>query len=246
MGFSDHLTDLRSTMIRVLLIWGVSFMICYSYGDLLADYLIKPLKTALNGEGEIVFLEIFDKVLAKFQLGFWAGIILSSPLWFYEIWKFIKPALYEKELKIIRPFLFVGFLLFVLGVLFGYFIAFPFAFDLILNFEISSIEEIKASINLRSYLVMFSKILLFLGLIFQLPNVMLILGFMGVVTKQSLATMRPYVYVAFSVVSAMMTPPDPTTLLLLWVPLVALFEVGLLGVKLIVHPYLHRKHMGES
>jgi len=246
MGFTDHLSELRTTMIRILLIWGVSFMICYSFGDLLADYLIKPLTDALNGEGEIVFLEIFDKVLAKFQLGFWSGIILSSPLWFYEIWKFIKPALYEKEVKVIRPFIFVGFVLFVLGVLFGYYIAFPFAFDLILNFDISSVEEIKASINLRSYLVMFSKILLFLGLIFQLPNAMLILGFMGVVTKQSLAAMRSYVYVGFAVIAAMLTPPDPTTLLLLWVPLVALFEVGLLAVKLIVHPYLHRKHMGES
>ncbi len=243
MSFSDHLTELRSTMIRILLIWGIAFMVCYAFGDKIADFLLIPLRNALNGEGEIVFLEIFDKVLAKFQLGFWSGIIFSSPLWFYELWKFIKPAMYEKEVKVVRPFILVGFILFVLGILFGYYIAFPFAFDLILNFDISTVEEIKASINLRSYLVMFSKILLFLGVLFQLPNLMLVLGFMGIVTKQSLAAIRSYVYVGFAVVSAMLTPPDPTTLLLLWVPLVSLYELGILGVSFIVHPYLKKKHM---
>ncbi len=244
MSFTEHLSELRTTVIRVLVIWGFGFGICYTFGDKIADFLLSPLRNALGGEGEIVFLEIFDKVLAKFQLGFWAGIILTSPIWFFELWRFIKPALYEKELKVVRPFMLVGFILFICGVLFGYYIAFPFAFDLILNFNVSSVAEIRASINLRAYLVMFSKILLFLGLIFQLPNLLLILGFMGIVTKQSLGKIRPYVYVGFAVISAMLTPPDPTTLILLWVPLVSLYELGILGVSLIVHPYLRRKHLG--
>lgn len=241
MTFTEHLEELRKTVIRVVIILGVAFMACYSFGEYISEFLLKPLRDVLSATnaGQIVYLGLLDKVMSQLQVAFWTSIIASSPLWFLEVWKFIKPGLHDFEIKAVRPFLFIGFIFFCLGISFGYYLVFPLTFETLMSF---GVEHVKATISLKEYLILSSKVLVFLGLIFQLPNILLILGFMGLVTKQSLRGMRRYVYVAFAVVSAFLTPPDPYTLLALWFPLVFLFEFGILVVAMIVHPYLARQH----
>lgn len=241
MSLTDHLEELRSTVIRVILIVLTSFVLAYSFGDKISEVLLAPLREALSGSdaGKVVYLGLLDKILSQLQVAFWSSIIVSSPLWFFEVWRFIKPGLYEHELRAVRPFLVVGFFLFLLGVAFGYFLVFPLTFETLLSFGVQNVE---ATISLKDYLVLSSKVLVLLGLLFQFPNVLLILGFMGVVTKQSLRQMRRYVYVGLAVLSAVLTPPDPMTMMALWVPMVILFEIGVLAVAAIVHPYLARQH----
>jgi sec-independent protein translocase protein TatC len=234
MSLTDHLTELRTRLIRVAIILIVSFMACYGLGEQLQEILLSPLRSALGTDGKVVFLGLLDKVLAQFQLAFWSSIIVSSPLWFREAWLFIRPGLYDKEVKIIRPFVFVGFLLFVAGVSFGYFIVFPNTFGIMMEFGVGDVE---ATISLRDYIVLSLKVLVFLGVLFQLPNVMLILGFMGVVDRKSLASYRRYVIAGFAVLSAVLTPPDVITQLALLIPLVTLYEIGLWSVALIVEPF---------
>jgi len=240
MSLTDHLEELRKVVVRVVLILAVSFILCYGVGEVISELLLTPLRNALTGEnsGQIVYLGLLDKVLSQFQVAFWSSIIVSSPLWFYQLWAFIKPALYDEELKLVRPFIVVGFVLFCLGVGFGYFIVFPLTFQTLMQFGVS---EVAATISLKDYLILASKVLVFLGIIFQLPNVLLILGFIGIVTKETLRGFRSYVYVAFAVVSAALTPPDVITMLGLWLPLTLLFEVGILGVAFIVQPILARR-----
>ncbi len=241
MGLIDHLEELRTALIKVFVIILVSFIVCYGLGDQIQEILLRPLRMALGSDGgKVVYLGLLDKVLSQFQVSFYSSVILSCPLWFYQVWKFISPGLYDHEKKAVRPFIVIGLFLFALGVAFGYFVVFPLTFETLLGFGVQNVE---ATIGLKDYLVLSSKVLVFLGLIFQLPNVMLILGFMGIVTKQSLSNMRRYVYVAFAIVSAMLTPPDVITMMGLWVPLVCLFEAGIWAVALIVHPYLARHHM---
>jgi sec-independent protein translocase protein TatC len=238
MSLTEHLTELRKRIIRIVLILILAFFGCYGIADQLADVLLLPLREALGSEGKIVFLGLLDKVLVQFQLAFWSSVIFSSPIWFHQLWLFLKPGLHEHEVKAIRPFILLGFSLFVSGIAFGYFVVFPFTFETILGFGVQNIE---ATMSLRDYLVLASKVLVFLGFLFQLPNVLLILGFMGIVNKQMLSDARRYVAAGFAVLSAVMTPPDIITMMALWIPLMALYEIGLWLVALIVDPFKKKK-----
>lgn len=239
MALTDHLEELRSRVIRVVAILFASFFVCYHFGPQIQDFLLVPLRDALGSDGKVVFLGLLDKVLTQFQLAFYAAIVVSSPLWFTQIWSFIKPGLYDNEVKIIRPFLFFSFILFWLGVSFGYFVVFPFTFQTILTFGVQGIE---ATMSLKDYIILASKVLVFLGILFQLPNVLLILGFMGLVDSKKLSSARRYVVTGFAVLSAIMTPPDPITMMALWIPMVCLYEIGLWAVFFIVDPYKKRKN----
>jgi len=137
----------------------------------------------------------------------------------------------------------LGAFLFLLGMIFGYYVAFPYGFKFLAMLGVS---DVQANINLRDYVTNASQILIFLGIIFQFPNLLLILGFMGIVTKQMLRKFRRYVYVGLSIIAAIFSPPDVISMLSVWIPLCILYEVGVLAVALIVHPYLYRIHMKDS
>ncbi len=244
MSFMDHLEELRTRIIRILIILVVSFGVCYYFSTAIQEILLTPLRTALGGHGKIVFTGLLDKVIAELTMAFWSCILLASPFWFREIWLFVRPGLYDHEAKAVRPFLVVGFLLFIAGVSFGYYVIFPFTFKTLIN---SGVANVEAMLSLHDYLMLAAKVLVFLGLLFQLPNVVLILGFMGLVTKYSLREWRRYTAVIFAVVAAVVTPtPDAFSMMCVWVPMMVLYEIGILGVALIVHPYLKRKHMEEN
>ena len=235
MSLMDHLEELRKALIRIIIILIASFAVCYALSDHIAEFLLAPLRESLAGrpEDRIVSLGILDKLMAQLQVAFWGSIIISSPLWFYQIWSFIRPGLYAREAQAIRPFIVLGFLLFCLGVAFGRFLVFPLTFEVLLNFGVA---DIPASVGIKGYIALAGRVLVFLGLAFQLPNALLVLGFMGLVTKEGLRSKRPYFYVSFAVLSAALTPPDPYTMLGLWVPLVLLFELGVGAVALIIRP----------
>lgn len=244
MSFMEHLEELRTRLIRILIILIISFGICYYFSTMIQELLLAPLREAIGTQGKVVFTGILDKVLAELQIAFWSCVFLASPFWFREAWLFIKPGLYDSEIRAIRPFIFVGFLLFIAGVAFGYFVIFPFTFKTLINAGVANVE---AMLNLQDYLLLSSKVLVFLGLLFQLPNVIVILGFMGLVTKYSLRNMRRYLAVAFAVAAAVLTPtPDILSMMCVWIPMMVLYEIGIIAVAVIVHPYLKKKYMGDD
>jgi sec-independent protein translocase protein TatC len=244
MSFMEHLEELRTRIIRILIILVISFAICYTYSNHIQEFLLAPLRAAIGAQGKVIFTGLLDKVLAELQIAFWSCVFFASPFWFREAWLFIKPGLYDSEIRAIRPFIFVGFLLFLGGVAFGYYVIFPFTFKTLLD---SGVQNVEAMLSLQDYLLLSSKVLVFLGLLFQLPNVILILGFMGLVTKYSLRNMRRYLAVIFAVLAAVITPtPDILSMMCVWIPMMVLYEIGIVGVALIVHPYLRKKHMGDQ
>lgn len=243
MPLVEHLEELRGTVVRIALILLAAFAACYALGDRITGLLLKPLLAALEdgGGGRVVHLGVLDKVLARLQVAFWSSIVVSCPLWFHQVWLFVRPGLHEHEARAVRPFLVLGLLLFCAGVAFGYFLVFPLAFRVLLDFGAADVE---AAIGLRDHIVLSSKALVFLGLAFQFPNVLLVLGFMGLVTRDGLRARRRYVHFGLALLSAALTPPDPYTMLGLWAPLALLFEAGVLAVALVVHPWRRRRGGG--
>ncbi len=244
MSFWDHVEELRSVLMRIVWIFIVTFLVTCAYVDEITEFLLIPLRKAitLNGGGSIVYHSIFEKAWVQVDVSLMWAIILSSPLWFYQVWKFVRPALHEHEARAVRPFMFLGWLLFIGGMVCGYLIL-PF----IINFLAKlGVAEVSANINLRDYVTTVSYMLLFLGAIFQFPNVIMILGFMGIVTKHTLRSFRRFVYVGLAVFAAVFSPPDAVSMLSIWLPLCLLYEFGILCVTFIVHPYLKYIHMGKN
>ncbi|MEK6626431.1 MAG: twin-arginine translocase subunit TatC [Bdellovibrionota bacterium] len=243
MSLIEHLEELKKSAISVLIIIVVAFFVTYGFSDQLAEIILSPLRIALKntaaaGGGQIIYLGILDKMIAQLQLSLWCAVILSGPAWFYQIWRFVRPGLHEHEAKAVKPFLMFGLFLFWSGVCFTYFVVFPFGFKLMLEYGVT---DVVATISLREYLALAVKLMLAFGFLFQVPNIMLILGFMGVINQEQLRIHRRYVYVGLSVLAAIFSPPDIFSMMIVWVPMVVLYEVGLLGVALIVRPYLDRK-----
>jgi sec-independent protein translocase protein TatC len=244
MSFMDHLEELRTRSIRVLIILVISFGICYYFSTSIQEFLLIPLREAIGISGKVVITGLLDKVLAELQIAFWSCIFLASPFWFHQVWLFIRPGLYQKEINAIRPFIFVGFILFIAGICFGYYVIFPFTFKTLISAGVTNVDSM---INLQDYLLLASKALVMLGLLFQLPNIIVILGFMGLVTKYSLRNMRRYLAVAFAIVAAVITPtPDILSMMIVWIPMMILYEVGIMAVAIIVHPYLKRRYIDEG
>jgi sec-independent protein translocase protein TatC len=245
MSFWEHVDELRKMAMRILVILVISFLFTTYFVDDITEFLLHPLREALlvTHAGQVVYHGIFEKTLVQFDVSIWWSIMFSSPFWFYEVWKFIRPGLHTYEVKVVKPFMIFGWFLFLAGMAFGYYVAFPTAFKFLTMY---GVQEVTANINLRDYISTSSQILLFLGIIFQFPNILLILGFMGLVTKQLLRKFRRYVYVGLSIAAAIFSPPDIMSMIAVWVPLCVLYEVGIILVAWIVHPYLHKIHMPKD
>lgn len=242
MSFWEHVEDLRKVIMKIVWILVIAFVLTTYFVDDITEYLLLPMRNSLHDtkSGILVYHSIFEKAWVQVDVSIWWAIMISSPFWFYQIWSFIKPGLHPHEIRAVKPFMILGWLLFLSGMAFGYYIAFPAVFKFL---QSVGAQDIQANINLRDYISTSSQILLFLGFIFQVPNILLILGFMGIVTKQSLRKMRRYIYVGLAIFAAIFSPPDVISMIAVWLPCCALFEIGVLLVAWVVHPYLHGIHM---
>ena len=242
MSFWEHVEELRKMFMRVAIILAVAFVCTTYFADDITEYLLAPLRASLldTKAGVIVYHNIFDKTLVQLNVSIWWAIMFSSPFWFYQVWSFIRPGLYSHEIKMVKPFMIFGWVLFIGGMAFGYYLVFPFAFKFLSMYGVSNVE---ANINLKDYISMSSQILLLMGVLFQFPNILLILGFMGLVTKQVLRKFRRYVYVGLAVIAAIFSPADVISMLAVWIPLLVLYELGIILVAWIVHPYLSKVHL---
>ncbi|MBF0363356.1 MAG: twin-arginine translocase subunit TatC [Oligoflexia bacterium] len=228
--FTEHLLELRSRLIKILAIIFSSSLLSFFIGEKIISALLHPLLKNLSAttqtSGKVVYLGIFDKLSTQFQIALYFSIIVTSPLWLYQIWQFIKPALKSNELKIARYFLLFSIILFFSGIFFAYFLAVPLLISACLNFGLLNIE---ANINLSDYVLLVCKILILSGLLFQLPNVTLLLGLLGIVTTSTLRSKRRHIYFILSVIAAIITPPDVISMVLTLVPMVLLYELGIIA-----------------
>ncbi len=225
-----HLEELRKRLVRVLIVVGLGFGICYTFKDWSFQVITKPLVEVLPKDTALVYTGLPEAFFIHMKIAFFVSLFLTSPFTLYQIWKFISPGLYAKEKKYVVPFVLSSTLLFVGGVLFGYFIALPPAFKFFVSF---TTDALKPMVSFREYLGLTLKFLLAFGLSFEMPVFMFFLTKLGIVNATMLSRQRRYAILIIFIAAAILTPsPDILSQILMAVPLMLLYEVSIVVSKI--------------
>jgi sec-independent protein translocase protein TatC len=158
-----------------------------------------------------------------------AGILVSSPIILYQFWMFVAPGLYTKERRMMMPIVLLSSFFFIGGALFGYFVVFPWGFKFFLGFATETIRPLP---SMKEYFAFSAKLLLAFGLVFELPLVLTFLAKLGIVSVEFLKKNRKYALLLFFVGSAILTPPDVVTQVMMALPLMVLYEISIIGAKI--------------
>lgn len=222
---TDHLEELRWRLIKSLIAVSVGFAVSYAFADKIFNFLTSPLMQAMPKGSHLIYTSLPEAFFTYMKVAFFAGLIFSAPVIFYQIWKFVMPGLYANERKYVIPFVLVATFFFVAGVTFAFFVVFPVAFKFFMTY---STENIVAYPSMREYLGFAMKFLLGFGLTFELPVIMFFLAKMGVVNAGMLRKNRKYAILIVAIVAAVLTPgPDIFSQCMLGIPLYVLYEVSI-------------------
>ncbi len=225
---TEHLTELRDRLIRCFIAVFVGFVIAYIFKERLFAILTRPLIRVMQEGETLIFTGIPEAFFTYLKVSLLAGLLLAAPVIIYQFWMFVAPGLYKKERRMMIPIVFVSAFFFIGGALFGYFIVFPFGFKFLLSF---ATENIQALPSMREYLSFSSKLLLAFGVAFELPIVITFLARLGLVSVPFLKKHRKYALLIFFAGSALLTPPDVVTQIMLSLPLMVLYEISIIGAR---------------
>jgi sec-independent protein translocase protein TatC len=229
MSLTEHLTELRKRLTNSLIAVAIAFLGCYFFKDRLFDIITRPLIHALPEKSYLIYTGLTQAFFTYMKISFFAALILTSPFIFYQVWKFVSPALLPREKMYVIPFVLSSTFLFVGGILFGYFVVLPPAFAFFVSFNN---QYLQAMITFNDYLSLFVKFLLGFGLSFQLPILIFFLAKLGIVTDKLLSKNRKYAILLIFIVAAILTPsPDALSQILMAIPLLFLYEVSIFIAK---------------
>lgn len=239
MGLLEHLSELRSRLIRASLWAAIGFGVCWFYVDPLFDILVDPLLKVLPDGTHAQYTTLPEAFFARVRVAFIAGLFLASPAIFYQIWAFVAPGLYDEEKRYIIPVAFLSALFFIAGGCFCYFIVLPYAFQFFIGY---SSPEIVITPKISDYLSFVLKLLIAFGLIFEMPIFTLFLARLGIISAELMRRFRKYAIVVIFILAAILTPPDVLSQLLMAGPMLLLYEVSI-GVAWVFKP---KKKNGEE
>ena len=227
--FTSHLEELRKRLIFCFIAVGIGFVLSYGFKEKLFQILTRPLISVMQTGDKLIFTGLPEAFFTYLKVAFLSGIILAAPVIFYQFWMFVAPGLYKKEKRFMVPIVFLSTFFFVGGALFGYFIVFPYGFKFFLGF---ASEIIRPLPSMREYLGFASKLLLAFGLVFELPLIITFLARLGIVSVSFLKKNRKYALLLFFVGSAILTPPDVVTQIMMALPLMLLYEISIIGARI--------------
>ena len=231
MPFLDHLEELRSR-----LIWSLATLVALSIAGFfivtefdVIGILKRPFEFVLPGR-DLLFTSPTTPVLVTFKLAFVVGLILALPVLAWHAWRFFEPALYERERRFVIPAIGLGFVLFLAGIAMAYFFVLPLGLKFLLGFQAESLSPI---ITVDEYLRFATRLILAFGMVFEMPVVLVLLSMLGIVTSAGLRKYQRHAIVGLAVASAMLTPADPGTMLMLLAPMLLLYELSILLVRMV-------------
>ncbi|HXW84854.1 MAG TPA: twin-arginine translocase subunit TatC [Candidatus Binataceae bacterium] len=221
MSLIEHLTELRTRLIRALIALFVGFLIAYAIADPLFRLLTEPLREASQGKALLIGTGVGEAFFTKLKVALVAGLFIASPAVFYEIWKFIVPGLYETERKMVLPFVISATIFFLAGGYFCWAVVFKLGYRFFLQ-QYASIE-VTPTIRISEYLAFSAKLLLAFGITFEMPIFAYFLTRLGMIDHKLMQQYFRYAVLVIFIVSAALTPPDMVSMILLAIPLVGLY-----------------------
>jgi sec-independent protein translocase protein TatC len=225
----SHLTELRNRLVISLIGIAVAFVFTYFFKEWIFAFLMHPFIAVMPPASSFIFTSVTEAFLTYFKISIVAALFLASPLVLYEIWMFVAPGLYDKEKRYIIPFVSFGTLLFLTGAAFCYFIAMPYVFRFFVSYAGPSIVPMP---SLREYMNMALKMILIFGIMFLLPMAAYFLSKIGILNYKSLRKKRKYAFLAIVIISAIITPPEISSQILMIVPMYGLFEISLIIARI--------------
>ena len=231
-SFLSHLFELRDRIIKAGLAIIVVFACLVYWAPDIFHLFAQPLLSALPAGGKMIVTDVTGSFFVPMKVTMLVAFIIALPVVMYQLWAFIAPGLYLHERKLILPLVVSSYTLFIIGMAFAYFLVFPTVFKFMASYNAPLGAEMSTDID--NYLSFAMTTFLAFGITFEVPVVVVVLVRMGIVPLSKLREIRPYVIVGAFVISAVVTPPDVLSQLLLAVPMTLLYELGLLVARLYV------------
>jgi sec-independent protein translocase protein TatC len=223
MSLMEHLEELRKRLIWSVLAVGIAFIPCWAYYRQIYHFLVAPLNRVAPGL-KLSYLAITDPFIMYFKMAALVAVFLAAPFLMYQIWAFISPGLYNREKKLAGPFLFFTSLFFLSGGAFGYYVAFPMGARFLLGIGGPDLNPV---ITVDKYFGFLMTVLLGLGLMFELPILIMLLALLGVITPRFLLRFWRHAVVIIFIIAAIITPtPDVVNLCIVALPAIGLYFLG--------------------
>ena len=238
-SLAAHLSELRSRLIKSIFYLFIFFIICYFFSENIYSFLVAPYAEAVKDDPinrRMIFTALHETFITYLKVAFFAAMFVASPIILTQIWKFVAPGLYKNEKKALLPYLIATPTLFLLGGMLVYYLIMPLAIKFFLSFETSAnlnYLPIQLEAKVNEYLSLIMRLIFAFGISFQLPVLLSLLARVGFIDSEYLKKRRKYVVVIIFAVAAILTPPDPITQIGLGIPLLILYELSILSVKLI-------------
>ena len=238
-SFVGHLTELRSRLVKSFIYLFIFFVICYFFAENIYAFLVEPYAEAVKDDEinrRLIFTALHETFITYLKVAFFAAMFISSPIILTQIWKFVARGLYKDEKKALLPYLIATPTLFLLGGMLVYYLVMPLAIKFFLSFETSaqiSNLPIQLEAKVNEYLSLIMKLIFAFGISFQLPVLLTLLARVGFIDSEYLKKRRKYVIIIIFIMAAILTPPDPITQIGLGIPLLILYELSILSVKVV-------------
>ncbi|HUK14568.1 MAG TPA: twin-arginine translocase subunit TatC [Thermoanaerobaculaceae bacterium] len=225
MTLLEHLEELRRRIAWSLAAVFVGFLLCWGFADKIFLLLAQPITKFLPPGDKLAFTGLVDPFMLYMKVALLAGVFVAAPIVLWQVWLFVSPALYRHERRFVLPFILITTVFFLAGGYFGWAIAFP----MVCQFLLTVGKDFRQVITINEYFSMASKVILGLGLVFEMPVLILLLARFGVVTHRFLLRYFRYAVLVIFIIAAVITPtPDIPTQCVFALPMIGLYLIGVL------------------